>query len=247
MTLHAAKGLEFPCVYIVGLEDGLLPHERSSNDDDQLEEERRLLFVGITRAEEELQLSRCQNRFRRGSFWPCIASRFLMELPREQMQIYEPSSYRGSHNDLVNSLDGDSWGDGGSYEDLPSIDINAAPSDDADTDTDFTSGPSISYEADAGSELPDDAGPSQAKEALAKFPIPQLLTGAELAATQAALTGEKLQPDDFSLDMEVQHAEYGIGTVVKLSGDGKKRIATIDFPDLGEKRIRLAFSNFRAV
>jgi DNA helicase-2/ATP-dependent DNA helicase PcrA len=77
--------------------------------------------------------------------------------------------------------------------------------------------------------------------------MPEMMTGAQLAQQQAELPGEKLQPEHFSLGMEVLHAEYGIGTVTNLSGDGKKRIATIEFPDLGEKRIRLAFSNLRAV
>ena len=254
MTLHAAKGLEFPCVYIVGLEDGMLPHERSSNDDDELEEERRLLFVGITRAEEELQLSRCQNRFRRGSYWPCIASRFLMELPRDQMQIYEPSAYASDHDDLLNSLDSTSWGDGGSdFEDLPSIDINATDSpDDADEsiDDDFKASPGIEYQPDASSESDDDSGSSQVKEVAASFAtpsLPSMMTGAQLAQHHAAFTGAKLEPENFALGMEVAHAEYGVGTVTSLSGDGKKRIATIEFPDLGEKRIRLAFSNLRAV
>src|SRR6185369_3233452 len=87
MTLHAAKGLEFPVVFIVACEQGLLPHERSRNDDEKLEEERRLLFVGITRAEEELQLSHADYRMFRGIASPTIASPFLMELPRGEMQL----------------------------------------------------------------------------------------------------------------------------------------------------------------
>src|SRR5690606_6469146 len=66
MTLHAAKGLEFPVVFIVGLEQGLLPHARASENDAELEEERRLFFVGITRAQQELRLSHCRVREFRG-------------------------------------------------------------------------------------------------------------------------------------------------------------------------------------
>ncbi len=83
MTLHAAKGLEFPVAYIIALEEGILPHERSQDDDRQLEEERRLLFVGMTRAREELRISRVERREFRGSFGSSIYSRFLLELPND--------------------------------------------------------------------------------------------------------------------------------------------------------------------
>jgi DNA helicase-2/ATP-dependent DNA helicase PcrA len=87
MTLHASKGLEFPVVHIVAIEDGLLPHERSRNNDEMLEEERRLLFVGITRAREELHLSLAANRDFRGQRRRTIPSQFLMELPRGEMEV----------------------------------------------------------------------------------------------------------------------------------------------------------------
>jgi DNA helicase-2/ATP-dependent DNA helicase PcrA len=86
MTLHAAKGLEFPVVFIIAIEHGILPHQRSSKDDDDLEEERRLLFVGMTRAKKELYLSHVTSREFRGFTSRAIPSQFLMELP-----VSEPS------------------------------------------------------------------------------------------------------------------------------------------------------------
>ena len=105
MTMHAAKGLEFPVVYIVAIEENILPHERSTHEQMQLEEERRLFFVGITRAEEELRLSRAQRRDFRGSFgMTAISSRFLFELPSDaSVAKYDsPDDY----------LKGEDYGDG---------------------------------------------------------------------------------------------------------------------------------------
>jgi DNA helicase-2/ATP-dependent DNA helicase PcrA len=91
MTLHAAKGLEFPVVFIVGLEQGLLPHARSRESRAELEEERRLLFVGITRAERALYLSHCRVREFRGQRQATIPSTFLGELPDDALVVRDLS------------------------------------------------------------------------------------------------------------------------------------------------------------
>jgi DNA helicase-2/ATP-dependent DNA helicase PcrA len=87
MTLHAAKGLEFPVVFLAAVEEGLLPHGRSKDEQGDVEEERRLMFVGMTRAKQELQISFARYRDFRGRRTMPVPSSFLMELPREEMEL----------------------------------------------------------------------------------------------------------------------------------------------------------------
>jgi DNA helicase-2/ATP-dependent DNA helicase PcrA len=89
MTLHCAKGLEFPIVFIVGIEEGLLPHYRRGEEIEDMEEERRLFYVGMTRARQKLFLSRAEKRFTFGVGRANLPSRFLDELPMELMQFEE--------------------------------------------------------------------------------------------------------------------------------------------------------------
>ncbi|MEE9404506.1 MAG: UvrD-helicase domain-containing protein [Algisphaera sp.] len=104
MTLHAAKGLEFPAVAMIGFEDGLLPHSRSSESPSELEEERRLAFVGITRAEKHLYLCHAKYRTVFGQSGPTIKSRFLSELPADVTQTLDAS-------DDGTYFEEDPWGD----------------------------------------------------------------------------------------------------------------------------------------
>jgi DNA helicase-2/ATP-dependent DNA helicase PcrA len=100
MTLHAAKGLEFPAVIIAGLEEGLFPHSRSSDDDETLEEERRLCYVGMTRARRQLFLTSAGRRRVFGEYRNSEPSRFLDEVPAALMQRYDFagfSSYGGAY------------------------------------------------------------------------------------------------------------------------------------------------------
>ncbi len=86
MTLHSAKGLEFDAVFLAGLEDGLLPHANSRDDLEALEEERRLAYVGMTRARRRLALTAARSRFLFGQRQPTRLSRFLDELPRDEIE-----------------------------------------------------------------------------------------------------------------------------------------------------------------
>ena len=84
MTLHASKGLEFPHVFLIGMEEGILPHQ-TSIDEDNVEEERRLAYVGITRAQKELTFSLCRERRQYGELVRPEPSRFLAELPNDDV------------------------------------------------------------------------------------------------------------------------------------------------------------------
>ncbi|MDO5738851.1 MAG: DNA helicase PcrA [Ornithinimicrobium sp.] len=112
MTLHTAKGLEFPVVFLTGLEDGTFPHSRSLDDPDELEEERRLAYVGITRAREELHLSRAGSRAAFGApmFFP--ASRFLDEIPEELVTWERTDADRSSFGGRPSAAEGFGWSGG---------------------------------------------------------------------------------------------------------------------------------------
>lgn len=91
MTIHASKGLEFPVVFIAGCEEGLIPHQRSLEENEgNIEEERRLFYVAITRAQEKLILSSCQKRRKQGVLIECEPSRFLDEIPENLVEYHNP-------------------------------------------------------------------------------------------------------------------------------------------------------------
>jgi DNA helicase-2/ATP-dependent DNA helicase PcrA len=106
MTLHTAKGLEFPDVFLIGLEDGVFPHLRSLGEPEELEEERRLCYVGITRARERLYLSHAWSRSLFGSTQYNPPSRFLKEIPEQLTRLVEGSRSRGRSS----GGGGGSWG-----------------------------------------------------------------------------------------------------------------------------------------
>ena len=115
MTLHIAKGLEFPAVFLVGMEDGIFPHLRSLGDPVELEEERRLCYVGITRAERHLYVSHAWSRMIFGSTSSNIPSRFLNEIPSELVREVSAGSGASRFGGR------DRFGGGGSGSDMTAL------------------------------------------------------------------------------------------------------------------------------
>jgi DNA helicase-2/ATP-dependent DNA helicase PcrA len=122
MTLHSSKGLEFPVVYMLAVEQGLLPHERSLHKDEELEEERRLAFVGMTRAKEELYLSHARLREFRGQTLYAIPSMFLEELPTEEVRDEDLSPSSAERDKVLNA-----WREGSAAANPGWIEAGIAP------------------------------------------------------------------------------------------------------------------------
>jgi DNA helicase-2/ATP-dependent DNA helicase PcrA len=214
MTLHASKGLEFPVVFIIALEDGLLPHERCRSDEELLEEERRLFFVGITRAREELCLSTAANRDFRGRRRRTVPSQFLMELPRGEMHVQGELS-QGARP----------WSETGE-QDVP-FDV---PFDVVDDEL-------LPWEVE--SPQPRTASTSATAKGASIAP---LTTAAQLDGTSSA-DPPRVSPEVFHQGMAVRHPEYGLGKIVALSGSGANRRAAVAFASAaGEKTFVLAKS-----
>jgi DNA helicase-2/ATP-dependent DNA helicase PcrA len=223
MTMHAAKGLEFPVVYIVAVEEGLLPHERSREAAEKLEEERRLFFVGMTRAEEVLQLSLAQYRALRGERRPTVPSQFLMELPREEMSFVEAPMFQ--FEDLDH---GQFHGDADEHL----SDDDRAGNDDAGDisfDVDRFETESINQPVWSDDEICQDVPE--------RMPVGSRRLGLRTAAEMLddAPTRLRPSPNVFDRGMRVSHPEYGPGTIVSISGTGSKRTAVVAFFESGEQ------------
>lgn len=195
MTLHTAKGLEFPVVFLTGWEDGQFPHMRSLGDPKELSEERRLAYVGITRAREALYLTRAILRSSWGNPMTNPASRFLGEIPEDLIdwRREEPQSPYS---------DSGAWGDDDSYQYGRSFDSR--------------------WSGWGGDSRRATSSPSQRT----RKPAPK-----------------SSMPKNNNLNLvvgdRVNHAKYGLGTVLSADGSGARATVTVDFGSAGKVRLML--------
>ena len=236
MSLHAAKGLEFPLVFLSGLEEGLFPHSRTMLQPDDVEEERRLCYVGMTRAMDQLILTRAVYRRRYGTDLPeaSVPSRFLEEVPAPLIE--ELGTPRRSRS-AVGA--GASWIGLGQALSAPSLseDHNSAPYSYEDEDQ------SMSWRGrdNAGSVA---ANRSRQKPTAPANPYNSIENIAEFFASRGKkFTVPKTPMEEptgkrgFRPGQKVRHPKYGEGTVYQREGEGEEAKITVQFPRFGLKKL----------
>ena len=213
MTLHAAKGLEFPYVFLIGMEEGIFPHVRAQSDPDELEEERRLAYVGITRAQQKLHVSHAWSRSLFGSTQYNPSSRFLDEIPQELQEQKGNVTGRSSYGRQ-------------SYR---------------DRDSGGSSGGGSSSSAGAYRPRYGDQTDAQSREAAAAH-RERVVDAAIAAGQRLAPQPSNSQLLALRVGDDVEHPSFGEGVIINIEGSGDKAEATIRFRDVGTKHLALAWA-----
>ena len=222
MSIHAAKGLEFGCVFAAGLEEMLFPNALSINSREELEEERRLFYVVITRAKERLWISYANTRYRFGNLVQNEPSRFLEELPEQYVDrsfagggMRNQTGFGGGNRSSYGS-GGGGWGGGQSASQAEKR-YGPPPSKKASTPTSTTP----SYISPKPQSKPVEHTPS-----------------ADFVASDVS---------NLQVGQRVEHQKFGFGEVVKMEGSSHNPIATVKFELNGEKKIMLNYARLRII
>lgn len=218
MTIHAAKGLEFECVFAAGLEEMLFPNALSINTREELEEERRLFYVVITRAKKKLWISYANTRYKFGQIVQNDPSRFLDELPEQYVDksfagggLRNQSSSSFGNSSAFDRMKG--WGNKSDYNDASQTEKRYGPPPKPASKPSYVTPPSR----------------------------PQTVEH-KPAADFVASDTSNLQEGQ-----KVEHQKFGFGTVVKMEGSAHNPIATVKFELNGEKKIMLNYAKLRIV
>ncbi len=221
MTIHAAKGLEFPYVNIVGLEENLFPSQLSINSREELEEERRLFYVAITRAEKSATLSYALTRYRWGQLTYGEPSRFIEEIDEQYLELPSPDRAQPKAIDFESERSG-------------FFNRNAAGNS------------SFSPQRVQPKPTPSKAAPAEPSTPMAP-PKNFKKVDAVSSTNFGAPVGDFASADQIQEGTEVMHEKFGKGKVIKIEGSAPDVKATIFFPTAGQKQLLLKFAKLKLV
>ena len=222
MTIHSAKGLEFLTVFVVGLEENIFPSPMCTNSMRELEEERRLLYVAITRAEKHCILTCAQNRFRYGRMEYDTPSRFIRDIDPELLDVQSEKGGGASPSPRRDSY--------GSYGGSRSPEWMQNPRPVA---TQFKADPK-----------PRMVAPRQPEKPVDPF-------GQNFKRVYNAVAPRKMASEPSAGDLRegctIEHQRFGIGKVLKIEGTGENTKATVEFRNAGTKQLLLKFAKFKII
>ncbi len=218
MTIHSAKGLEFPFVYIVGLEENLFPSQLSLNSRSDLEEERRLFYVALTRAEKQAFLTYSTSRYRWGNLTSCEPSRFLEEIDSQYLEFegFDRKAPKQANDHQYNDLDWESFRRPGS------------------------SGNSNGYSQYK-------AKPAAPKPAYTPPVVPKNLVNVNKASSASFTADDAEAIMKLQSGMQVEHEKFGIGKVLNVEGMLPNKKATVFFEGVGQKQLLLKFAKLKII
>ena len=243
MTVHAAKGLEFATVFVVGLEENIFPSPIAATTMRELEEERRLLYVAITRAEKHCILTNAQNRFRYGKMEFDNPSRFIEEIDPELIEeegMKSRSSFGGygrrSSYGSDRSSGRDSYGSEGGYGGRMPWDRDR-------------SGYRREYQNAKPVASQFMADPKPGFKSVRAVNAVHRIMGDTASSSSVALAGSSASKassaaGSLSEGCRIEHQRFGIGTVLKIEGTGENTKATVEFQNAGTKQLLLKFAKF---
>ena len=227
MTIHSAKGLEFPTVFIVGLEENIFPSPMCTNSMRELEEERRLLYVAITRAEKHCILTCAQNRFRYGRMEYDTPSRFIKDIDPQLIRVL---SEKGGEEDTYTRRYGQTTSRGRDWMQNP------RPVADR-----FMADPKPRAVAPRRPEPPVDPFSDSFKRTL------QTASGGRFKPVQQAAAPVAPPVGELHEGNVIEHQRFGVGTVLKIEGTGENRKATVEFRNTGIKQLLLKFARYNVI
>lgn len=222
MTIHSAKGLEFPTVFIVGLEENIFPSLLSSGSMRELEEERRLFYVAITRAEKHCILTCAQNRYRYGKMEFNPKSRFIKDIDPQLLLVEDES--------MEQTAFGERSFPSARYQ-------NSRPV-------------ASQFRADPKPKITSPRRPEPAIDPFSeRFKQRLVASGGNLCKVSQAIQkgSASSAPSPLSVGQTIEHERFGIGTVTAVEGAGENTKATVEFRNAGTKQLLLKFARFKVI
>lgn len=251
MTIHAAKGLEFATVFVVGLEENIFPSPLAAISVRELEEERRLLYVAITRAEKHCILTNAKNRFRYGKMEFDNPSRFINEIDASLIEGGDEapeSSFGGGYGGRM-PWDRDRSGYGRDYQNAKPV----ASQFIADPKPSYTSSSRIGVSRGVTSRSEESRPtltrrPEGFKSVRAVNAVQRIMgdtaTSSSVASAGSSASNASSVAGSLSEGCRIEHQRFGIGTVLKIEGTGENTKATVEFQNAGTKQLLLKFAKF---